>query len=190
VKLKREIWQQCLPGLDLGKLVFLDESGISTAMVRRYGRCAQGQRLVDKAPAGTWHNNTLVAALRLNGVVAPMLVTGPINGDMFASYIEQSLVAELEPGDIVIMDNLPAHKSPRVAEAIEAAGCRLVYLPPYSPDFNPIEPMWSKVKARLRKAAARTFDTILDAVKNALLAVTPEDCDGFFSHCGYDAIPN
>ena len=102
-------------------------------------------------------------------------------------YIEQSLVPELEPGDIVIMDNLPAHKSLRVTQAIEGAGCLLVYLPPYSPDFNPIENMWSKVKALLRKAAARTFETIVDAVKDALLAITPEDCRGYFCHCGYNA---
>ena len=190
MKLERQDWEECLPGLDLEKLVFLDESGINTAMTRLYGRCARGQRLVDKAPAGLWQNNTLVAAMRLDGVVAPLLLDGPVNGDIFASYIEGCLVPELTPGDIVIMDNLPAHKSLRVAAAIERVGCILVYLPPYSPDFNPIENMWSKMKANLRKTAARTFDTIVDAAKHALLAVTPEDCEGFFSHCGYNAIPN
>ena len=190
VKHKREVWEQCLAGLDLEKLVFLDESGINTAMARRYGRCLQNKRLVDSTPAGLWQSNTLLAAVRLDGVVAPMVLDGPVNGDIFASYIERSLVPELEPDDIVIMDNLPAHKSLRVTQAIEAAGCLLVYLPPYSPDFNPIENMWSKVKAWLRKAAARTFETVVQAVGEALLAVTTADCQGFFSHCGYDATSN
>lgn len=190
MKREREIWEQCLPGLDPEKLVFLDESGMNTAMARRYGRCSQGKRLVDSVPAGHWQSNTLLAAIRLDGVFAPMVLDGPVNGESFAGYIEQSLVPELAAGDIVIMDNLPAHKSQRITQAIEGAGCTLVYLPPYSPDFNPIENMWSKVKASLRKAAARTFGTVVDAVRDALLAVTPDDCDGYFCHCGYDATPN
>ena len=190
VKCKREEWEQCLPGLDLEKLVFLDESGVTTAMARRYGRCPQDQRLVDSAPAGQWQSNTLLAAVRLDGVVAPMVLDGPVNGDSFAGYIERSLAPELEPGDIVVMDNLPAHKSQRVTQAIQAVGCSLVYLPPYSPDFNPIENMWSKVKASLRKAAARTFDSVVDAVAQALRAVTSDDCQGYFEHCGYDATPS
>ena len=187
MKAKREEWEQCLPGLDPEKLVFLDESGINTIMARHHGRCLQGERLVDSAPAGQWQSNTLLAAVRLDGVVAPMVLDGPVNGDSFASYIEESLVAELEPGDIVIMDNLPAHKSQRVTQAIEGAGCLLVYLPPYSPDFNPIEKMWSKVKAWLRKVKARTFDGLVHAVGDALRTVTAEDRQGYFSHCGYDA---
>jgi transposase len=190
VRRQREIWEHCLPGLDLEKLVFLDESGVNTAMFRRYGRCPQGQRLVDAAPAAHWQSNTLLAAVRLDGVVAPMVLDGPVDAESFAGYVERSLVPELRPGDIVIMDNLPAHKGPRVARAIEAAGCRLAYLPPYSPDFNPIEPMWSKVKSIVRKAAARTFEAVVDAVRTALLAVTPDDCYGFFCHCGYDATSN
>lgn len=187
MKRKRDNWQQSLPGLDLEKLVFLDESGINTAMARRYGRCPPSKRLVDSVPAGAWQSNTLLAAVRLDGVVAPMVLDGPVNGEVFASYIELSLVPALEPGDIVIMDNLPAHKSLRVTQAIEGIGCSLVYLPPYSPDFNPIENMWSKVKASMRKAAARTFETVVDAVGEALLAVSTTDCQGYFSHCGYEA---
>ena len=122
--------------------------------------------------------------------VAPMIVNGPINGESFADYVESSLVGELAPGDIVVMDNLPVHKSRRVADAIEGAGCVLVFLPPYSPDLSPIENMWSKVKAIPRKAAARTFDAVVDATGDALRAITPEDCDGYFGHCGYDALPN
>ena len=116
-----------------------------------------------------------------------MVLDGPVNAEAFAGYIEQCLVPELESGDIVIMDNLPAHKSLRVTQAIEAVGCLLVYLPPYSPDLNPIENMWSKVKALLRKAAARSFENVVDAVGQALLAVTTSDCQGYFSHCGYYA---
>lgn len=187
MKRKREEWEQCLPGLDVEKLVFLDESGINTIMARRSGRCPQGERLVDSAPAGQWRSNTLLAAVRLDGVIAPMVFDGPVNGDSFAGYIEQSLAPELEPEDIVIMDNLPAHKSQRVTQAIERAGCSLVYLPPYSPDYNPIENMWSKAKASLRKAAAQTFDSVVDAVAEALRSVTPDDCQGYFDHCGYDA---
>jgi transposase len=185
VKQKREIWEQCLPGLDLDKLVFFDESGVNTVMARRSGRCLQGERLVDSAPAGCYQTLTLMSAIRLDGVVAPMLLDGPVNAETFAGYVEQCLVPELEPGDILIIDNLPAHKSVRITQAVEDAGCTLVYLPPYSPDFNPIENMWSKVKASLRKTAARRFDTVVEAVKDALLAITPDDCEGYFEHCGY-----
>lgn len=186
---RRHDWEQSLPGVDVEKLLFLDESAVNTAMARNCGRCPQGERLVDSAPAGLWQTSTLVAAIGLDGVVAPMVVNGPFNGESFAQYVESSLVPELEPGVIVVMDNLPVHKSKRVADAIVAAGCTLVFLPPYSPDYNPIENMWSKVKALLRAAAARTFEAVLDATGDALRAITPEDCDGYFRHCGYDALP-
>jgi transposase len=171
-------------------LLFLDESAVNTAMVRDYGRCPKGERLVGSAPAGLWETSTLVAAIGLDGVVAPMVIDGPLNGDSFAQYIETSLIPELEPGNILIMDNLPVHKSKRVADAIAAAGCTLVFLPPYSPDLNPIENMWSKVKALLRAAAARTFLAVVDATGDALRSITPEDCEGYFRHCGYDALPS
>lgn len=154
-------------------------------MARLYGRCPRGTRLVDCAPAGHYRTLTLMSAVRLQGVVAPMLLDGPVNAQTFAGYVEQCLVPALSPGDILILDNLPAHKSPRVTLAVEGAGCRLVYLPPYSPDFNPIENMWSKVKARLRKAAARTLDAVAEAVKHALRSITAADCEGYFAHCGY-----
>jgi len=193
VKTQREIWEQCLPGLDLSRLVFLDECGINTLMARLRGRdstelaevCPRGKRLVASSPAAFWQTTTLLSAVRLDGVIAPLMLPGSINGDWFAGYVERLLVGELSPGDIVIMDNLPSHKSQRVTDAIEGAGCMLVYLPPYSPDFNPIEKMWSKVKASLRKAGSRTFEALVQAVREALLAVTPEDCDGYFEHCGY-----
>ena len=189
MKQKRQDWEQCLPGLDLEKLVFFDECGVNTKMSRLCGRCPQGQRLVDSAPAGHYQTLTLMSAVRLEGVTAPMLLDGPVNATTFAGYVEQCLVPTLWAGDILILDNLPAHKSPRVTLAVERAGCKLVYLPPYSPDFNPIENMWSKVKAALRKAKARTFDAVLEAAKDALHSVTEADCQGYFEHCGYGDLP-
>jgi transposase len=187
---RRHDWEQSLPGVDVEMLVFLDESAVNTARVRDRGRCPQGERLVDSVPAGLWQTSTLVAAICLDGVVAPMVIDGPLNGESFAQYVETSLVPALEPGNIVVMDNLPVHKSQRVSDAIAAAGCTLVFLPPYSPDYSPIENMWSKVKTHLRAAAARTFNAVVDAAGDALRSITPEDCDGYFRHCGYDALPN
>jgi transposase len=185
VKQKRDDWEECLPGLDLNRLVFFDESGVNTLMARLRGRSPKGKRLVDSAPAGRYATLTLMSAVRLDGVVAPMLLDGPVNAETFAGYVEDCLVPALEPNDILIMDNLPAHKSVRITQAVENAGCTLVYLPPYSPDLSPIENLWSKVKASLQETAARTFDTLVDAVKDALLAISLDDCEGYFEHCGY-----
>jgi transposase len=179
-----------MPGLNLDKLVFFDEIGVNTKMVRLHGRCPANQRLVDFAPAGHYSSSTLMSAMRLDGVVAPLLIDGPVNGEIFAGYVEQCLAPTLEPGDILIIDNLPAHKSARVTAAVEGAGGVLVYLPPYSPDFNPIENMWSKVKTSVRAAAARTLDAVVEAVSVALQSVTLSDCEGYFSHCGYGEPPN
>jgi len=132
VKQKREDWAECLPGLDLNKLVFFDESGVNTTMARLHGRSPKGKRLVDSTPAGCYQTLTLMSAIRLDGIVAPMLLDGSVNAATFAGYIEECLVPVLEPGDILIIDNLPAHKSVRITEAVEGAGCKLVYLPPYS----------------------------------------------------------
>ena len=187
---RREDWEECLPGLDVGRLVFFDESGVNTLMARTRGRSPEGERLVGSAPAGRYETLTLMSAVRLGGVVAPMLLDGPVNAETFAGYVEDCLVPALEPGDVLIMDNLPAHKSARVTRAVEVAGCVLVYLPPYSPDFNPIEHMWSKVKASLRKTAARTPKALLDGVAEALRAITLADCAGYFEHCGYGDTPS
>jgi transposase len=187
---KRQDWEQSLPGLDVERLLFLDESAVNTAMVREYGRCPRGERLVDSAPAGLWQTSTLVAAIGLDGVVAPMVIDGPLTGESFAQYVRASLVPELRVDTIVVMDNLPVHKNKQVVDAIEGCGCKLVFLPPYSPDYNPIENMWSKVKTLLRAAAARTFEAVVEATAEALRAITAEDCDGYFSHCGYDALPS
>jgi transposase len=186
VKQRREDWEAALAGLDLDKLVFYDEAGVNTMMARLHGRSLQGTRVVGSVPAGYYRTSTLLSAMRLEGVVAPMLIDCPVNGEIFAEYMEEYLAPALKPGEFLVMDNLPAHKSERVTLAVEKAGCTLVYLPPYSPDFNPIENMGSKVKASMKAAAARTLDSLVDAVSNALHSITPEDCEGFFNHCGYD----
>ena len=154
-------------------------------MTRRYGRAARGQRVHDAVPAGHWRTLTLLGALGLGGVRAAMTVEAPTDGDVFLAYVEQVLGPRLEPGDVVVLDNLSAHKVAGVCELIEARGAQLLYLPPYSPDFNPIEPAWSKVKERLRAIKARTLPLLDDAITVALAAITPDDAAGWFHHCGY-----
>jgi len=165
--------------------VFLDESGVTTEMTRRYGRAARGERVQDAVPAGHWRTLTLLGALSLGGVRAAMTVEAPTDGDVFLAYVEHVLTPRLEAGDVVILDNLPAHKVAGVRALIEARGAQLLYLPPYSPDFNPIEQAWSKIKERLRAAKARTLPVLEDAVTAALAAITPDNAVGWFRHCGY-----
>lgn len=165
--------------------MFIDESGAKSNLCRTHGRAPIGERLVAKVPHGHWTTTTIISAVALRGPFAPAAFDGPANRDIFRAYVEQVLAPELRPNDIVIMDNLQLHKAAGVAEAIESAGASVLYLPPYSPDFNPIENMWSKVKTHLRSAAARTFDGICDALATALQAVTQQDCQGFFQNCGY-----
>ena len=184
---RRAQWAAMLPTLDPDKLVFLDESGAQTNLARTRGRCREGERLASAVPHGHWKTYTMVGAVRLDGPCAAALVDGPVDADVFRAYVELVLVPALRPGDVVVMDNLQPHKAAGVREAIEAAGATLLYLPPYSPDFNPIENMWSKVKQLLRSAAARTFEALRDAVWAAMDAVTGDDCRGFFAHCGYAA---
>jgi transposase len=167
------------------KLVFLDESGAKTNMTRTRGRAPRGVRVIDKVPHGHWATTTMISAIRTTGPCAAAVVTGATDSDVFLAYVQHVLVPELKPGDVVILDNLQPHKAKGVREMIEAAGAKLLYLPPYSPDFNPIENMWSKVKQHLRSAAARTFDALQEAVTSALETITPSDCAGYFRHCGY-----
>lgn len=174
------------PDLDPERLVFIDECGTSTKMARLYGRVARGERCRAPVPHGHWKTTTFVGALRLSGVTAPMTLDGAMTGAAFLAYVEQALVPCLRPGDIVVMDNLPAHKPPSIRQAIETAGAELRFLPPYSPDFNPIEMAFSKIKALLRKAAARTVTSLWDAIRDAIDAVTPDDCRGFFTAAGYE----
>jgi transposase len=155
-------------------------------MARLRGRCRRGERLFASIPHGHWRTTTFVAGLRLGGLDAPMVLDGAMNGDAFLAYVRHVLVPTLRPGDIVVMDNLGCHKGATVRAAIEAAGAKLRLLPPYSPDFNPIEQAFAKLKAILRKTAARTRDTLWDAVATALDAFSPEECANYFTAAGYE----
>jgi transposase len=166
-------------------LVFLDETGLNTKMTRLHGRSARGQRCQCAVPHGHWHTATLVVALRHDRLCAPCLLDGPMNGAAFLAYVEQFLAPELGPGDIVICDNLASHKVSGVAQAIAARGAELVYLPAYSPDLNPIEMAFSKLKAFLRQASQRTFEGLHTATANALDAFSPTHCSNFFRHAQY-----
>jgi transposase len=171
--------------LDPRKLVFIDETAATTNMTRRYGRNTRGERLVCKVPHGHWKTSTFVAALRHNRVTAPLLLDGAMNGTSFLAYVEQILAPTLRRGDIVVMDNVSVHKVIGVREAIEARGADLFYLPPYSPDLNPIEQFFSKLKALLRKAAARSIDALWDAIGSLLADFSPRECAAYLSNAGY-----
>jgi len=166
--------------------VFIDETGASTKMARRCGRSPRGERCRAPVPHGHWKTTTFVGALRLQGMTAPMVLDGAMNGSAFLAYVEQVLAPTLTPGDIVVMDNLPAHKPTAVRRAIEAAGAELRFLPPYSPDFNPIEMAFAKLKSALKKTAARTRDDLWDAIANAIDTFTPTECTNYFAAAGYD----
>jgi len=164
---------------------FKKNSGFTTNMVRRYGRCPIGQRLVAKSPYGHWRTTTFIAALRRDGLDAPMTLDGPMNGEIFRAWTEQFLAPALKPGDIVIMDNLPSHKVCGIRQTIEAVRARLIYLPPYSPDLNPIEQVFAKFKAALRKAAARTVTRLWQEIAKTLNTFSPRECAAYLKHCGY-----
>lgn len=176
------MWQRYL---DPSRFVFLDETGTATNMTRRYGRCAQGQRLVAAAPHGHWKTTTFVAGLRQSGIVAPLVLDGPMTGEAFRAYVEQMLAPSLEPGDVVVMDNLAAHKRAGIREAIAAVGASILYLPPYSPDLNPIEQLFAKFKAMLRNAAARTRDTLWTTIGQLLDIFSPQECRNYLQNAGY-----
>jgi transposase len=170
---------------DARAYVFIDESGVTTDLLRRYGRSPRGVRLRDYSPYGHWQAHTVIAGLRVDGLTAPAVFDGPIDNPAFLAYVEQVLVPTLRPGDVVVLDNLAMHKQPEVQAAIEQVGARLRFLPPYSPDFNPIEMAFAKLKAFLRAARPRTFDQVLELVARALPLFTPQDCRNFVQHCGY-----
>lgn len=173
--------------VDPAKLIFLDESGARTNMTRLYGRAPVGERCIDRTPHGHWKTMTMLSAIRLAGVIqeATVVYDGPMNRPTFTGYVEQFLAPTLQPGDVVVMDNLAAHKHPQVAETIERADATLWYLPPYSPDLNPIEKLWSKVKAWLRRVMAATFTNLQTAIADALRTVDPTECLNYFKSCGY-----
>ena len=186
MKTAREAWFEGQPDLDPARLVFLDETWTATNMARTRGRCARGARLGSPQPPGHWKTTPRVAGLRLSGIAAPFVLDGPINRDAFQAYVDRVLVPELTPGDIVVMDNLGSHKGSAVREAIEAAGAQVLFLPPYSPDFNPIEMAFSKLKALLRKAATRTVEGLWTTIGRLVDTVTPDECANFFAAAGYE----
>ncbi len=181
----REAWKASQANLDPDKLVFIDETGASTKMVRRRGRCRRGQRLLAKAPFGHWKTTTFTAGLRRDGLVAPFVLDGPMNGEAFLVYVEKILVPTLRPDEIVVMDNLPAHKVAGVRELIAAAGAEMRLLPAYSPDLNPIEMAFSQLKSHLRKAAERTVPALWDRIGQCLDEITPQACANYFAEAGY-----
>ena len=183
---RRRAWLEDQPDLEPERLVFIDETGASTKMARRHGRARRGERCRAPVPHGHWKTTTFVGALRLEGMTAPMVLDGAMHGAAFLAYVEQVLVATLSPGDIVVMDNLGAHKPAAVRHAIEAAGAELRFLPPYSPDFNPIEMAFSKLKAFLKKTAARAVDDLWDAIALGIDTYTPTECENYFAAAGYD----
>jgi transposase len=185
LKAQRQAWAQEFAGIDPTRLVFLDESGTNTAMARRHGRAPRGQRVDGPVPHGHWKVVTLTAAIRLGEVGACLALDGATDTQCFETYIEECLVPSLRPGDIVVMDNLSCHKTQAVAAAVRAAGAGVRHLPAYSPDLNPIEKMFPKLKALLRKAEARTVAALYEALGAALRAVTPQDIAGWFGSCGY-----
>jgi transposase len=186
VRAAREAWFAGQPDLDPQRLIFIDETGLNTKMARLRGRCPKGERLFASIPHGHWRTTTFVAGLRLGGLDAPMVIDGPMNGEAFLAYVEQVLVPTLGPGDVVVMDNLGCHKNPAVRTSIQAAGAELRFLPPYSPDLNQIENAFSKLKALLRKAAARTRDALWDEVGRIIDSFTPKECGNYFTATGYD----
>lgn len=185
VQAARREWQGAQPALDITKLVFLDETGASTNMARRYGRAPRGERCLASVPHGHWHTTTFVAGLRHDDITAPMVADGAMTGALFLKYVQHFLCPTLHPGDIVIADNLRSHKVAGVKEAIEAVGARIRYLPPYSPDLNPIEKLFAKLKALLRKAAPRTVDALWADLGLLLDRFTPAECTRYFASSGY-----
>jgi transposase len=181
----RAAWRARQARMNPARLVFIDETWATTNMTRLRGRCQRGRRLVAAVPHGHWRTSTFVAGLRMTGLSAPLVLDGAMNGDAFRAYVEQILAPTLVPGDIVVMDNLRSHKVAGVRDAIEACGATLLYLPPYSPDLNPIEQSFAKLKALIRKAAARSRDALWNAIGQFLSRFVPHECANYFANAGY-----
>ena len=181
----REVWREEQPDLDPSRLIFIDETWAKTNMAPIRGRCPRGKRLIGKVPFGRWTTTTFVAGLRHDGVTAPFVIAGAINGPSFLAYVAKCLAPTLRPGDIVVMDNLGSHKSPKVRAAIEKCGATLRFLPPYSPDLNPIEMMFAKLKALLRRAEERTVTALWDRIGTSLDHVSRQECANYFKAAGY-----
>jgi transposase len=174
-----------MPGFDADTLVFLDETAVVTKMCRLYGRAPAGERLVAAVPFGHWKTTTFLAALRTGGLTAPLVADGAMTGELFEAYVRQQLIPTLRPGDVVVMDNLVCHKRAGVREALAAAGCRALYLPPYSPEYNPIEQVFAKLKALLRKDPERTVAGLWDRLGRHMDDFSAVECRNYFRHCGY-----
>ena len=185
VKAKRDAWMEKMPIINGSQLVFLDESGVNTDMTRRYGRAVGGERVADHVPLNTPRVTTIISSVRLDGSTASTVFDGAINAERFREYLKEYLAPTLKPGDWVVMDNLASHKVSGVADIIRQANAIPVYLPPYSPDLNPIEKMWSKIKAILRKFRLRTVEELRAAIPLAFAQVLPSDCFGWFTYAGY-----
>jgi transposase len=184
----RARWKRYQPSLDPARLVFIDETWAKTNMTRTHGRSLRGKRLVAKVPHGRWRTLTFLAALRHDGITAPCVIDGPINGAAFLAYVEQVLVPTLKPGDVVVMDNLGSHKGKAVRAAIRTAGAKLFFLPAYSPDLNPIEQVFAKLKTLLRKAAERTVEATWRRIGALLDRFTPQECANYFANAGYASL--
>ena len=184
----RKEWEEFQKTVDPNRLVFLDECGVNTGMTRLYGRAPKNQRVMDAVPDVRFARTTILSSVRMNGMKVPCVFEGALNGELFREYIRQFLVPTLKPGDIVVMDNLSSHKASGIAETIQAVGAQIRFLPPYSPDFNPIELMWSKMKASLRKHKIRTRNLLDDAIAAALLSASLSGISNWFAHDGY-ALP-
>jgi transposase len=182
---RRNQWRLWSQDADPKRLIFIDETWGKTNMTRLRGRAPRGQRLIDKTPHGHWQTTTLIAALGFEGIRCSTVVDGAVNGDVFEAFVEQVLIPQLKPGDIVVMDNLSSHKRARVRELIETRQAALAYLPPYSPDLNPIELVFSKIKQRLRTLKTRTKDALWQSMQAVLDTVTPSDATNCFRHAGY-----
>lgn len=183
--LKRKEWKQEQQTFDPRQLVFLDESGVNTAMTRLYGRALKHERVIEAVPDARFHRTTILSSVRLDGTMVPLVFEGALDGDIFRTYVNRLLAPSLKPGDIVIMDNLSCHKVSGVVQAIEAVGACVLFLPPYSPDFNPIELMWSKIKAVLRKLKVRDKELLDHAISLAFDSVSTADILAWFRHDGY-----
>ena len=181
----RADWQAQQGTLDAARLVFLDETWTTTNMARRFGRGPKGQRVIGAVPQGHWQTSTFVAGLRQDGLIAPLVLDGAMDGEAFLAYVQQFLAPALRPGDTVVVDNLSSHKVAGVREAIEAVGASLLYLPPYSPDLNPIEQVFAKLKTLLRSAACRTLDALWTKIGSVLTQFAAQECAAYIAHCGY-----
>jgi transposase len=185
VRAAREAWPALLADVEAGRLVFIDESGAKTNMARLYGRAPRGERVVARLPHGHWKTTTMISAVRLDGPCACATLDGPVDADTFLAYVTLVLAPALRPGDVVVLDNLAAHKAAGVVEAVNAAGASVLYLPPYSPDLNPIELAFAKLKQLMRSAGHRTMAALWSDVQRMLDRITASDAAGFLRHCGY-----